>query len=134
MPLCIHRAPLSTHERLIGFLIEHYAGAFPLWLAPEQVRVVPITDACNEFAKRVADRLFAEQIRVSVDTSNERMNAKIRKAQLFKIPYMPVIGEREVEAGTVALRKRDGSQIKDLGIDDLVELIRKKVTERSPEL
>jgi threonyl-tRNA synthetase len=134
MPLCIHRAPLSTHERMIGFLIEHYAGAFPPWLAPEQVRVVPITDACNEFGEKLVERLRAEQIRATVDTSNERMNAKIRKAQLYKVPYMPVIGEREVEAGTVALRKRDGSQIKGMAVDDLVTFMKEKIGSRSAEL
>ncbi len=134
MPLCIHRAPLSTHERMIGFLIEHYAGAFPPWLAPEQVRVVPITDACNDFAQRLVERLHDAGIRASADTGNERMNAKIRRAQLFKIPYMPVIGEREVEAGTVALRKRDGTQIKDLTVDRLVELVVQKAAERASEL
>ena len=133
-PLCIHRAPLSTHERMIGFLIEHYGGAFPPWLAPEQVRLVPITDQCNEFAQKVADRLRKDEIRATVDTGNERMNAKIRKAQLFKVPYMPVVGEREVEAGTVALRKRDGTQIRDLSVDGLVELLKEKIVTRSAEL
>ncbi|MEJ5224506.1 MAG: threonine--tRNA ligase, partial [Anaerolineales bacterium] len=81
-PLCIHRAPLSTHERMIGFLIEHYAGAFPVWLSPEQVRVIPITDAQNDYASQVVAQLKAQGIRASADTGSERMNAKIRAAQL----------------------------------------------------
>jgi len=133
-PLCIHRAPLSTHERMIGFLIEHYGGAFPPWLAPEQVRVVPITDSCNDFAQEIVEKCHALGLRVTADMGNERMNAKIRKAQLMKVPYMPVVGEREVEAGVVALRKRDGKQIKNLPVDEMLELLEEKVGSRSAEL
>ena len=110
MPLVIHRAPLSTHERMIGFLIEHYAGAFPVWLSPEQVRVIPITDGQNEYAEGIAKQLKAEGVRASADLSSERMNAKIRNAQLMKVPYMLVVGNNEMEAGTISLRVRDGSQ------------------------
>ena len=110
VPLCIHRAPLSTHERLIGFLIEHYAGNFPVWLSPEQVRVIPITDVQNEYAEGIVKQLRGQHIRVSADISAQRMNAKIRQAQLMKVPYMLVVGENEMKAGQVSLRVRDGTQ------------------------
>jgi threonyl-tRNA synthetase len=133
-PLCIHRAPLSTHERMVGFLIEHYAGAFPVWLAPEQVRVIPIADTHNEFAEKIAGELFARGFRATADLASERMNAKIRNAQLAKIPYMAVVGDREVESSTVALRKRDGSRHNELPVAELVELVAGRVAERSGEL
>ena len=110
VPLCIHRAPLSTHERLIGFLIEHYAGNFPVWLAPEQVRIIPITDDQNEYAQGLVRQLREAGVRVSADISAQRMNAKIRAAQMMKVPYMLVVGENEQKAGTVSLRVRDGTQ------------------------
>jgi threonyl-tRNA synthetase len=133
-PLCIHRAPLSTHERMIGFLIEHYAGAFPAWLCPEQARVIPITDGHNEYARKLETALKAEGIRASADTSAERMNAKIRHAQLMKIPYMLVIGDQEVQAGTVSLRCRDGSRKDGMGLAEFVARAREKISSRSPEL
>src|SRR5512136_3100977 len=86
-PLCIHRAPLSTHERMIGFLLEKYAGNFPVWLSPEQARLIPITDAHIEYALQLVSQMKAEGIRASADVSAQRMNAKIRSAQLFKVPY-----------------------------------------------
>jgi threonyl-tRNA synthetase len=116
MPLVIHRAPLSTHERMIGFLIEHYAGAFPLWLSPVQAVVVPIADRHADYARRVAGRLTASGLRVEVDEGSDRMNAKIRNAQLRKIPYMLVVGDREAEAGAVSVRRRSGE---DQGAQDL---------------
>src|ERR1700729_2766973 len=115
----IHRAPLGTHERFTAFLIEHYAGAFPTWLAPIQVRVIPISEKVADYAQKVMDALFATPVvngtaglRVDIDTSNERMQKKIRDAQLQKIPYMLVVGEREAAEGKVAVRLRSG---KDLG-------------------
>ena len=108
MPLVIHRAPLSTHERMIGFLIEHYAGAFPVWLAPVQAVVIPIADRHNAYAETVAGQLRQHAVRVDVDDRGERMNAKIRDAQLRKVPYMLVVGDKEAEQGTVALRLRNG--------------------------
>jgi len=132
-PLCIHRAPLSTHERLIGFLLEHYAGAFPVWLAPEQVRIIPITDNQNEYASALYDRLREMEVRVELDLGADRMNAKIRKAQLMKVPYMLVIGEREAQANAVALRKRDGSQ-QVMPVDEFVALLGDRIRTRSAEL
>ena len=105
-PLCLHRAPLGTHERMIGFLIEHFAGDFPLWLAPEQVRVVPIADRHNVYADQVKERLAAAGLRAEVDTRSERMNAKVRDAELYKVPYIAVVGDREMETEQVSFRSR----------------------------
>ncbi len=134
VPLCIHRAPLSTHERMIGFLLEHYAGAFPVWLAPEQVRVIPITDAQNEYAERIARRLREEHIRVQADLTSDRMNAKIRSAQLMKVPYMLIVGAKEMEAGRVSLRLRDGSQQNNLTLEEFIARIRDRIARRALEL
>ncbi|MFZ1752279.1 MAG: threonine--tRNA ligase [Caldilineaceae bacterium] len=133
-PLCIHRAPLSTHERMIGFLIEHYAGAFPVWLAPEQARVIPITDVHNEYAEQVRQQLAAAGVRVSADLGSERMNNKIRQAQLMKVPYMLVVGDREMEEGAVALRKRDGSRQNGLPVAEFVAHISQRIANRAAEL
>jgi threonyl-tRNA synthetase len=134
IPLCIHRAPLSTHERMIGFLIEHYAGAFPVWLCPEQVRVIPITDGQNNYAAQIAAQLRAEGIRVSADMSSERMNAKIRQAQLMKVPYMLVVGANEMAAGLVSLRARDGSQQNNIALGDFIARAKDRIARRAKEL
>jgi threonyl-tRNA synthetase len=118
-PLCIHRAPLSTHERMIGFLIEHYGGAFPLWLAPVQAVLIPITDRHIPYAQSVAKKLAAANLRVEVDDSSNRMNAKIRAAQKQKIPYMLVVGDREVENGTVAPRLRSEERLDAMSVEAL---------------
>jgi threonyl-tRNA synthetase len=133
-PLCIHRAPLSTHERMIGFLIEHYAGAFPVWLAPHQARVIPITTDHNDYATQLALQLQAAGIRAEADLSAERMNAKIRDAQLMKVPYMLVVGEQEVANQTVALRKRDGTRLDNIPFADFIAMIKQKIGERSSSL
>jgi threonyl-tRNA synthetase len=125
-PLCIHRAPLGTHERFIGFLIEHYAGAFPVWLAPEQVRVIPITPDQNAWAKEVRDLLFAQKIRVTVDEKTDKMGAKIRNAQLQKIPYMLVLGPREASQRQVSVRVRSGG---DQGAVDIEVFVKKILSE-----
>jgi len=110
-PLCIHRAPLGTHERMIGFLIEHYAGAFPTWLSPQQAVLIPITDDHVEYCYKVAADMRKAGVRVEVDDGSERMGKKIRNAEKAKIPYMLVVGDKEMEANSVALRKRtDGDQ------------------------
>ena len=131
IPLCIHRAPLSTHERMIGFLIEHYGGNFPVWLAPEQVRVIPITGAHNEYARQLEARLVDAGVRVAADLSNERMNNKIRQAQLMKVPYMLVVGDREVAENTVSLRRRDGSRNNGMPIEAFVTLILENIASRA---
>ncbi len=134
IPLCIHRAPLSTHERLVGFLLEHYAGNFPVWLSPEQVRIVPITDAHIDYAVQLQRRLRAEGVRAEADLGPDRMGAKIRQAQLMKVPYMLVVGDQEVQNDTVALRKRDGSRQNDMPAGEFVAMIKDRIAKRSPEL
>lgn len=133
-PLCIHRAPLSTHERMVGFLLEQYAGKFPVWLSPDQARVVPITEAHNEYADNLARRLREANIRAQADLGTERMNAKIRQAQLLQIPYMLVVGDQEVASGTVSLRKRDGSRQNDLPVGEFIAAVQERIATRSSEL
>lgn len=133
-PLCIHRAPLSTHERMIGFLIEHYAGSFPVWLAPQQVSVIPITDAHHEHAEALTRRLQEHGVRAKADLGTDRMNAKIRSAQMMKVPYMLVLGDQEIENDTVALRKRDGSRQNGLAVTEFIELVTERIRTRAKEL
>ncbi len=133
-PLCIHRAPLSTHERMIGFLLEHYGGNFPVWLSPDQVRVIPITDSHNDYALSLVSQMKEQGIRVEADLSSERMNSKIRQAQLFKVPYMLVVGEREMSEGTVSLRRRDGSRTDAMPIDKFIRVVKDRIEKRSRDL
>jgi len=130
MPLVIHRAPLSTHERLIGFLIEHYAGAFPAWLAPVQAMVIPIADRHVEYARQTAARLKEAGLRVEVDERGERMNAKIRDAQMQKIPYMLVVGDKEAESGQVALRLRSGDNPGAMPMEAFLARAKDEISER----
>ena len=133
-PLCIHRAPLSTHERMIGFLLEHYAGNFPVWLSPEHVRVIPITDNQNKYAEGIVRQLREQGIRASADLSAQRMNAKIRDAQLMKVPYMLVVGENEMNAGTVSLRVRDGSRQDNIPLAEFIARAKDRIARRAKEL
>jgi threonyl-tRNA synthetase len=134
VPLCIHRAPLSTHERLIGFLLEHYGGNFPVWLSPEQVRVISITDNQNEYVKNIARQLRDNGIRAHADLSAQRMNAKIRSAQLMKVPYMLVVGDNEMKAEQVSLRVRDGSQQNNIPLAEFVVRAKDRIVRRAKEL
>ncbi len=122
-PYMVHRAILGSMERFLGVLIEHYGGAFPLWLAPVQAVVIPIADRHHEYAAGVRDTLGAGGLRVDVDDRNERMNLKIRNAQMMKVPYMLVVGDREMEAGAVAVRQRDGEDLGAMPVADFVELL-----------
>lgn len=133
-PLCIHRAPLSTHERMIGFLIEHYAGNFPVWLSPEQVRVIPITDYQHMYATQISNQLRGLGIRASADLGVERMNAKIRNAQLMKVPYMLVVGEQEVNNNSVSLRIRDGSRMDNMPLPEFITRVQERVRSRSAQI
>lgn len=133
-PLCIHRAPLSTHERMVGFLLEHFAGAFPVWLSPVQAKIIPITDAQHEFAYKVMDMLKKEGIRVEIDDRSEKMQAKIRDAQMRKVPYMLVIGGREVESGSVAVRQRDEQDLGAMPINDFITKIKEQINNKSLNL
>lgn len=134
VPLCIHRAPLSTHERMVGFLLEHFAGAFPVWLSPVQAKIIPITDAQHEYAHQVLAQLKEQGIRAEIDDRSEKMQSKIRDAQLEKIPYMLVIGGREVESSSVAIRQRDGQDLGALKIDDFIAKIKEQINNKSLNL
>lgn len=134
IPLVIHRAPLSTHERMIGFLIEHYAGNFPVWLAPEQVRVIPITDNHNDYTLSLVRRLRDEGVRAEADLGSERMNAKIRKAQGMKVPYMLVVGDQEMANDAVSLRRRDGSRQDGMPTSEFMALVKARIASRAPAL
>ncbi len=133
----IHRAPLGSHERFTAFLIEHYAGAFPVWLAPIQARIVPISEKANEYAHKVKDTLFdvpvvngTAGLRVDIDESNERMQKKIRDAQLQKIPYMLVVGEREAAEGKVAVRLRSGKDLGPMALETFIARIKSEAESR----
>ena len=119
-PVMIHRAPFGSMERFVGILIEHFNGAFPLWLSPVQVVMIPITDNHVDYARQVAAELKAAGLRVEVDDSNSRMNAKIRNAQLQKTPYMLVVGDKEMEAGAVAVRTRDNEDRGAVAVADFI--------------
>ena len=133
-PLCIHRAPLSTHERLVGFLIEHYAGAFPVWLAPRQVLLIPIADTHHDYARKLQVELTARGVRAEADLSTERMNAKVREGQLKKTPYMLVLGDREVANNAVSVRRRDGTQDNGVAFDTFLSMISEKIATRAATL
>ena len=130
-PVIIHRGVISTMERMMAYLIELYAGAFPLWLAPIQAIVIPIADRHLEYADKVVAELRSQGLRAEVDGRGERMQAKIRDAQLQKIPYMLVVGDREQEADTVAVRQRDGSDLGALPLFQLIDRLKDEVATKS---
>ena len=128
-PYMIHRALLGSMERFMGVLIEHYAGAFPAWLAPVQVKIIPIADRHIAYAEALRDRLHERRIRVEMDDSSDRMNAKIRDAQLEKVPYMLIIGDREIEADSAAVRLRSGENLGAMPVDDVITRIEEDVAQ-----
>ena len=119
LPYMIHRALLGSMERFMGILIEHFGGAFPVWLSPVQAEIIPIADRHHDYARQVAAELDEAGIRVHADTRNERMNAKIREAQVQKVPYMLIMGDRETEAGTASVRLRSGENLGALPVADV---------------
>jgi threonyl-tRNA synthetase len=125
-PIMIHRALLGSMERFIAVLIEHHAGAFPLWLAPVQARVVSVSEKAEAYAHEVAGRLRAEGLRVEADVSAEKLGAKIRKAQLDKIPYMVVVGEKDMAARVVSPRTREGQQQPAVGLEEFAQRLAKE--------
>ena len=125
-PLIIHRAPLGTHERFIGFLLEHYAGKFPLWLAPIQVKVLPISDKFLPYAQTILQKLKNADIRAEVDDRNEKIGKKIRDTELLKVPYMLVVGEKEMNEGIVSIRRQGKG---DAGTKNTEEFILETITE-----
>jgi threonyl-tRNA synthetase len=130
-PLMIHRALFGSIERFFGVLIEHFAGAFPFWLAPVQVAVLPITDRVNEYAEKVASDLRAAGVRVETNLRSEKIGAKIRDAQLQKLPFMLVLGDREMEEGKVAVRERTKGDIGTMSLDEFSEVARNLIRTRS---
>ncbi|MFN2491789.1 MAG: threonine--tRNA ligase [Pyrinomonadaceae bacterium] len=130
-PVMVHRALFGSIERFFGVLIEHYAGAFPMWLAPVQVAVLPITDRINEYAEKVAAELRRSKLRVEANLKSEKIGAKIRDAQMQKVPFMLVIGDREMEQGSVAVRERTKGDIGVISINEFVEMARKLVDLRA---
>jgi len=129
-PVMIHRAPFGSMERFVGVLIEHFNGAFPTWLAPEQVRVLPVSDKFNDYADKVRDALALAGARVSVDAGNERVNAKVKVAQDEKIPYMLVVGGRDQEAGTVSVRDRSEGDLGAMPLDEFVKQVTEEIATR----
>ncbi len=128
-PVMIHRVVFGSIERFIGVITEHYAGAFPLWLAPVQVKVLPITDRAAEYSEKLRVQLEDAGIRTEVDLRNEKIGYKIRSAQLEKIPYMLVIGDKETEAGTVAVRTRGGQDLGAMGMEAFLEKLKTEIAE-----
>jgi threonyl-tRNA synthetase len=124
----IHRGIIGTMERIMAYLIELYAGAFPTWLAPVQAVVIPIADRHVDYAHEVLTALRAEGFRAEADTRSERMNAKIRDAQLQKVPYMLVVGDREAEAQAVSVRTRAGEDLKSMPLFQFIDRLRDEVT------
>jgi len=129
-PYMIHRALLGSIERFFGVLLEHFAGAFPLWLAPEQVCIIPVSEPFNEYGKRVLETVKKAGIRAYLDDSDDRMNAKIRKAQNNKVPHMLILGEREQESESVSVRYRDGKQENGIDLTTYVSLVNERVTSK----
>ncbi len=122
-PIMIHRALMGSLERFIGVLIEHYAGAFPLWMAPEQARILNITDDQAEYCEQVYSQLRARGIRIEKDLRNEKLNYKIREAQLMKVPYMLIVGDREKQEGTITIRRRDGENLPAMTPEAFVDFV-----------
>jgi threonyl-tRNA synthetase len=133
-PLMVHRALYGSVERFFGVLIEHYAGAFPVWLSPVQAVMVPISERHAEYASKVAGELKAAGVRVAVDARNEKMNAKIREHAMQKVPFMLVVGDKESEAATVNVRTRGKEKTETMPAAEFVEKIRALIAEKSPAL
>lgn len=130
VPLIIHRAPLGTHERFIGFLLEHYAGKFPTWLAPVQVKILPISDKFMDYAKDVLQKLKKADIRAEIDDRNEKIGKKIRDTELMKVPYMLVVGEKEVNEGKASIRRQGKGDLGAKSVDEFLNEIVAEVKER----
>jgi threonyl-tRNA synthetase len=133
-PVMIHRAPFGSMERFIGILIEHFAGAFPVWLAPEQVRIIPVADSHNDYAYEVANDLKAAGVRVTVDDGRGRLGKKIRTGRGDQVPYMLIVGDQDIEAGTVSVRLRTDEEIGAMPREDFKAMIVRLIDSQSMEL
>ena len=129
-PILIHRALFGSFERFIGIITEHFAGKFPVWLAPVQVKVLPISDNQLEYARKVAVELDAKGIRVEIDDRQEKIGYKIREAQLSKVPYMLILGEKEVEAGAVGVRARAQGDIGAMKLEEFISKIEEEIASK----
>jgi len=130
IPLIIHRAPLSTHERLIGFLLEHYAGKFPTWLSPVQVKILPISDKYMDYANSILQNLKNADIRVDIDDRQEKIGKKIRDTELARVPYMLIVGEKEMNEGTAAVRRQGQGDLGVKSVDDFITTIKEEILNR----
>jgi threonyl-tRNA synthetase len=126
-PLILHRAPLSTHERFIGFLLEHYAGKFPLWLNPDQVSILPISEKYQEYSEKVLNVLKKSDIRALIDDRSEKTGKKIRDAELKRVPLMLILGEKEQTDNTVTVRKQGGEDLGSMTIEAFVEYVNAEI-------
>jgi threonyl-tRNA synthetase len=129
-PVMIHRAVLGSFERFIGILIEHYGGSMPLWLSPEQVRIMPISEKTNDYAKFVRDKLEDAGVRSSCDLSDEKINIKIARAHSDKLPYMLVVGPKEAQANDVNVRIRAVKENKTIKLDEFLEIVKEKISDK----
>jgi len=126
-PYMVHRALLGSLERFFGILLEHYAGAFPLWLAPEQIRILPVSDRFDAYAQTVAGRLRGKRLRMSVDTEADTIGAKIRRARNARVPYLLIVGEREEQAGTIAVRSRVQGDEGPCSVDGFIDRVLEEI-------
>ena len=129
-PVMIHRAVLGSFERFVGILIEHYAGNFPLWLAPEQVKILTISEKTNDYAKIVYNKLKEQNLRCTMDTSDEKISAKIARAHSEKIPFMLIVGPKESQNNSVNVRTRGIKESKTIGVEDFVKIAICKINEK----
>ena len=130
IPLIIHRAPLGTHERFIGFLLEHYAGKFPVWLAPRQVKILPISDKFMPYATEVKNKLYKAGVRVEIDERNEKIGKKIREAELSRVPYMLVVGEKEMNENKLSVRRQGKGDLGTQSVGEFINIIVDEIAER----
>lgn len=130
-PVMLHRALLGSVERFMGILIEHFAGKFPLWLSPVQVEVIPVSDKFKDYAEKIADKLHAEGLRVHLDGRAEKVGYKIREAQVKKINYMLVIGEKEETSGKLSVRKRNGEEVQDVAVDEFIASLKEEIKNKT---
>ena len=129
-PIIIHRAPLGTHERFVAFLIEHYGGAFPTWLAPVQVRVIPVASAFNEYANSLNESLFGSFVRTEIDDSNDSFSKKIRSSAITKIPNLLIVGENEQADKTVTWQRYGSKERQTLAFDAFMPLLKEEILQR----
>jgi threonyl-tRNA synthetase len=130
----IHRAIVGSPERFLMIMLEHFAGAFPLWLSPIQVKIIPITDAQHEYAQKILIKLKEQGIRAELDDRSEKMQAKIRNAQMEKIPYMLIIGGREVESNSVSVRQRDEQDLGAMPFSEFLAKVEEQISTKSINL